>query len=290
MVNEKYDRVIVTGANGYIGSQVVKKLLDNSYDVIAVDLNNNFVDKRAEFYNSDIFNLDESLYKKWGLPKAVLHLAWQDGFNHNADSHILNLTNHFNFLKRLIDFGVTSVTVMGSVHEVGYYEGKVDENTPCNPLSYYGIAKNTLRQLIQLYSSDKNVSLKWLRGYYITGNDYNNHSIFTKILESAKNGKKEFPFTKGDNQFDFINIDDLAEQIFMCTVQDETDGIINVCSGKPVAIKDKVEMFIKENNLNIKLLVGKFPSRRYDSPIIYGDNTKINTIMKKTKKENNAKS
>ncbi len=289
MMNKTYEKVIVTGANGYIGSQVIKRLLDNGHKVIAVDFNNNNIDKRAEFYNDDIFNLNEELYKKWGLPKAVIHLAWQDGFNHNSESHMANLMNHFNFLRHLIDYGVLSVTVMGSVHEVGYHEGAVDENTPCRPLSYYAIAKNTLRELMQVYTSGKNVSLKWLRGYYITGNDYCNHSIFTKILEMTKNGQKEFPFTKGDNLFDFIDINDLAEQVFRCAVQDKIEGIINVCSGKPVAIKDKVEMFIKENSLNITLLPGKFPSRKYDSPIIYGDNTKVNLIMDNSKENNNGK-
>ena len=67
---------------------------------------------------------------------------------------------------------------MGTVHEIGYYEGDVNANTPCNPLSMYGIAKNALRQAMLMYCEDKNVSLKWLRAYYITGDDQNNKSIY----------------------------------------------------------------------------------------------------------------
>lgn len=45
-------------------------------------------------------------------------------------------------------------------------------------------------------------------------------------------------------------------------------------------MKDRVEDFIKEHNLNIKLNYGMFPSRKYDSPVIYGDNSKIEEILK----------
>ena len=44
-------------------------------------------------------------------------------------------------------------------------------------------------------------------------------------------------------------------------------------------MKEKVEEFIKENNLHIKLKYGAYPDRPYDSKIIYGDNTKITSIL-----------
>ena len=193
------------------------------------------------------------------------------------------MIKHFYFLKNMIDSGVKSITVMGTAHEIGYHEGRITENTPCNPLSYYGIAKNTLRQLLLTYSQDKEVSIKWLRAYYITGDDCNNHSVFTKILQVANEGKKIFPFTKGTNQFDFIDIKELAEQISLSSIQNEVDGIINVCSGEPTSLKDKVNAFVEEKGLNINFEYGKFPQRKYDSPVIYGDNTKILKILEKGK-------
>ena len=110
----------------------------------------------------------------------------------------------------MIDSGVKSLTVMGTAHEIGYHEGRITAETPCNPLSYYGIAKNTLRQLLFAYAKDKDVKINWLRAYYITGDDKNNHSVFTKLLEADEKGQEEFPFVKGTNQFDFIDIKDLA--------------------------------------------------------------------------------
>ena len=58
------------------------------------------------------------------------------------------------------------------------------------------------------------------------------------------------------------------------------DGIINCCSGKPVALADKVEEFIKEHNFKIKLNYGAFPDRPYDSPAVWGSREKIDIILK----------
>ena len=88
-----------------------------------------------------------------------------------------------------------------------------------------------------------------------------------------------FPFTTGTNKYDFISVTDLARQISEASVQNNVEGIINVCSGKPVALKVMVEKFIKDNSLNICPEYGAFPDRKYDSPAIWGDNSKIQKIL-----------
>lgn len=272
-------KILVTGANGYIGQHVVEEALDRGYEVVACDIRNTGIDERATFSNINIFSHEKDLYEKFGKPDVCIHMAWQDGFVHNAPSHIMNLSNHYEFLMNMVEAGCKNIAVMGTMHEIGYWEGKIDENTPCNPLSQYGVAKNALRQSMLLEAESKNFNLFWLRAYYILGDDARNHSIFTKIQEAVADGKKEFPFTTGKNKYDFVEVNELARMIVAASTQEKYTGIINVCSGKSVSLADRVEQYIKEKNLDIKLNYGAFPDRPYDSPEEYGDNTIISKIL-----------
>lgn len=273
-------KIVITGANGYVGANLVRICLNAGHKVLAVDINNDYIDKRADFLNINIFS-DDSVFERLGNPDAVIHLAWRNGFVHSDISHLDDLDAHYKFLTMLVDNGVKYVSALGTMHEIGYHEGVVNENTPCCPLSLYGISKNALRQAIMLYIKDKNVNFSWLRGYYIVGDDLRSNSIFGKLFRSAREGKKTFPLNSGKIKYDFINIEDFCKQIMYATLQGDINGIINVCSGSPMTLGDRVELFIKENNLDIDLQYGVFPDRPYDSPIIYGDDKIIKIIMNK---------
>ncbi len=272
-------KILVTGANGYLGAGVVKKLLDDGQQVVATDIVTDRCDERAERISCDIFSV-ENPYEFFGKPEAILHLAWRDGFIHNSESHIIDLPKHFKFLQALFNSDIEKVAVMGSMHEIGFYEGCIDENTPCNPQCLYGIAKNTLRQAVEYMASASNKQFQWLRGYYIVSDTAYGSSIFSKLYKAATvEGKKEFPFTMGTNKFDFVDYADFCNKTASAVEQSEINGIINICSGKPVSLADRVEQFIKDNQLGIKLLYGAFPDREYDSKAIWGDSTKIDYIL-----------
>lgn len=277
-------KIVVTGANGYIGSHLVTELLNNNHEVFAVDIKYNNIDKRAIIDNIDIFNTSENLYEKWNAPDVIIHFACKDVAIHNSSWHIESISRNFKFLKTLIDNGLKQVITVGSMHDVGYFEGAINENTIPNPQTFYGISKDTLRRLIEVYINDKQVAYQHLRFFYTYGDDEKSSgSIFSKILQMEKEGKKKFPFTDGKNKFDYIEIHKLAKQIRYVIEQKEITGIINCCSGKPIAIKDMVEKFIKFHKLKIKPDYGKFPARVYDSPCVYGDNTKILQIIERKK-------
>ncbi|MEI2283284.1 NAD(P)-dependent oxidoreductase [Paenibacillus polysaccharolyticus] len=271
--------VLVTGAGGYIGSFVVRELLDLGLNVKAIDRNVSSIDSRAQLIDYNIFDGKSGVFQDLGKPDVLIHLAWRDGFVHNSPAHLENLNAHFNFLKSMVDGGLKHLLVMGTMHEVGYHEGEIDEETPTNPYSMYGVSKNALRQSLEIYLRDKDTVFQWLRAFYIFGDDARSKSIFSKLIQANKEGKKSFPFNSGRNKYDFILVEKLAKQIALTSLQTEVRGIINCCSGEPVALGDVVEKFIQDNNLNIELNYGVYPDRPYDSPAIWGNNEKIKAIV-----------
>ena len=173
------------------------------------------------------------------------------------------------------------ISVMGSMHEIGFYEGCINERTPCNPITPYGISKNALRQLTEMLCKQNGKNFQWLRGFYIVGNTQCGASIFSKIAAAEAEGLREFPFTRGQNQFDFISYDVFCEQVAKTVTQSDVLGIINICSGFPERLADRVERFIADNGYMIKLKYGAFMERPYESKAIWGDAHKIDLIMKK---------
>ncbi|MFR8844212.1 MAG: hypothetical protein ACLVGL_03665 [Waltera sp.] len=66
--------------------------------------------------------------------------------------------------------------------------------------------------------------------------------------------------------------------------QSKINGIINICSGRPEKLSDRVERFIKENDYDIKLEYGAFPDRPYDSKAVWGNSQKIEQILEQSTK------
>lgn len=274
-------RVLVTGANGYIGRHAVTALLQRGVSVAAVDLRTDCIPTGADTYQTNIFDESIDLCHLTGYPDAVLHLAWQDGFIHQSLAHLDNLPHHFRFCQRMVKSGIKTLAVMGTVHEIGYHVGEVDENTPCYPQTLYGIAKNALRQALFASLNDK-VNLMWLRAFYVYGDDAASHSVFTKLSESAERGEKFFPINSGKGKCDFLPVSVLTEQLAACVLQSKVSGIIHCCSGKPTPLAEKLEAYIAEHGFDIRLQYNVFPERSYDSPALWGNTDKIKQIMRGT--------
>lgn len=273
-------KILVTGANGYLGQGIVKRLLDNGHEVIAASRSMMYVDKRAVQVAGNIFDFDDP-YNAYGHPDIMLHLAWRNGFVHNDRSHLEDLPKHYAFIEKMVNSGLPHLAVMGSMHEIGFYEGCIKADTPANPQSLYGIAKNSLREAVQVLVEKSKLPLQWIRGYYIVGNTEHGCSIFSKITQAEQKGQKTFPFTSGLNQWDFLDYDEFCKQVAMVVEQQEYTGVINVCHGRPEKLSERVERFIAENHYKIKLAYGTFPDRPYDSKAVWGDDTVIRKITEK---------
>lgn len=112
-------KILVTGANGYLGKGVVKQLIEDGYEVIATDFKDDHIDNRAHVVTGNIFEMSD-LFDVLQKPDVLLHMAWRDGFVHNSINHINDLPNHALFIKQTLDGGIKRIAVLGSMHENGF--------------------------------------------------------------------------------------------------------------------------------------------------------------------------
>lgn len=262
-------KIAVTGANGFLGVGVVRELVGRGHDVVAVDRAVDRVPDSAVRIQASLFDMTDP-YVEMGAPDIVVHLAWRDGFKHGSPAHMEDLPLHIELVRKLSNSPLNRLAIMGSMHEIGYFEGGIRASTPCNPQNMYGIAKNALRQSAALICDETAVELQWLRGYYIVDNNPYGASIFSKICKASADGKKSFPFTTGQCQYDFLDYSDFCSLVADVVTGSEGGGIYNISSGHPEKLADRVERFIKENHLDIELDYGAFPDRPYDSPAVWG--------------------
>lgn len=274
--------VIITGAAGYVGRHVVTAVADLGFEPIAVVRPGSaaVIDPRARVFEADILTEGADVLRAVGVRDvtAVIHLAWQDGFVHNAPSHMAQLSRHYAFLTGLADAGVARIAALGTMHEIGYWEGPVTADTPTNPLTLYGVAKDALRRSTTIAIGERSEYV-WLRAYYILGDDRRNRSIFAKLLEAADRGETVFPFTTGKTLYDFIDVVELGRQIAVAAVSPGVTGVLNVASGAPESLASRVERFIADNGLGLSLDYGAFPDRPYDSPGTWADAAAISALM-----------
>lgn len=278
-MTESPSRVVVTGAGGYLGPHVVSALADRGHEVVAVVRpgSSASIDSRAVRFEADIL-ADGFDVSAWGDAPALVHLAWKDGFVHNSPAHMEQLSAHYRLLRAAAGAGTRRIVALGTMHEVGYWEGAIDADTPTSPLSQYGIAKEALRRSLAL-ALPAEASFAWARAYYIYGDDRRSNSIFRKLLEAVDAGKKTFPFTSGRNRYDFIRVEELGRQLAALVDATDVTGTLNCATGEPVSLAEQVETFIAENDLPISLEYGAFPDRPYDSPGVWGDARVIREVM-----------
>jgi dTDP-6-deoxy-L-talose 4-dehydrogenase (NAD+) len=277
-------KILVTGATGFVGNHVVNELLKYNHHIIAtaksdpVLESNNWFGK-VEFIKCDL-NSKIDFFKYFHKPDAVIHLAWEGLPNYKEAFHIeKNLPNNFYFLNDLIKSGLNNLTVTGTCLEYGLLNGCLDESMPVNPHIPYSIAKDTLRKYLEQLESQFSFKLKWLRLFYTYGVGQNENSIFSQLERAIKNNDKVFNMSAGEQLRDYLPVEKVGEIIVKTSLQDETTGIINCCSGNPVSIRKMVEDYLVENNSSISLNLGYYPYNDYEPLAFWGSTKKLNKIL-----------
>ena len=269
----KSKKVIVSGATGFIGQHLIPILLKDGYEVLAISRNQ----KRAEFlpwfkdvkFISYDFHSDQQITKVEGF-RGLIHLAWQDLPNYDSSIHVKkNLPCSYRFIDSLIDKGVNQVLIAGTCFEYGLKSGAISSSSTTEPTTQYAIAKDTLRKKLTLLSFKKDFNLQWARIFYMFGKGQNSNSIISQLDFAIKNNQKVFNMSGGEQLRDYLPVEKASEKLSNL-YKSGNKGIFNICSGKPISIRNLVESYIEKKNSNIIPKYGYYPYSVYEPMQFWG--------------------
>jgi nucleoside-diphosphate-sugar epimerase len=266
-------KVLVTGGCGFIGSNLVKLLLKNNYDVFIIDdlssgTKDNIIDFNVSLINDNLININT--IKNLPSFDAVFHLAASVGRQKSIDFPIedstRNLIATIELLKFIQKHRIPKIIYSSSAAIYGELKAEIiNENHTLNPDSPYGVSKLAAEKMIFAFSGIYNFEVVALRYFNIFGINqrfdlYGN--VIPIFVHFINQNKPITIYGDGNQTRDFVNVKDVALANLKAFETKGFTGYFNLGSGTSITINELI---------NLLEIIYKKPIQRNYMPIRKGD-------------------
>jgi UDP-glucose 4-epimerase len=244
-------RVGVTGGAGYIGSLLVKRLVEGGHEVVSVDnlmkgdyrhLRAHGPDGEAELLEGDIRDLP-FLMEAFQNCDSIAHLASLPGLvncrEKPEDATSINVYGTYNVLEaaRRLDIGkvvfCSSAAVYGTPREL-----PVMEDHPLRPLNLYGVTKLTGEKLMEVYHDNQDIETVTLRFGNVFGVGlYTNYdTVIPKFVRMGLESQDLTVYGDGTSSRDFVHVEDITQALTLALCSGGIGGIVFNVGGETMLI------------------------------------------------------
>lgn len=266
----KKSTAVVTGATGFIGSYVAKKLIDHGWRVVAIVREEAVNSKRLPRHkNMKVITGDLNDPMAWTnplqkfQPKIFYHLAWTGVGNTDRNSYeqIKNISSSLATLKIAKEIGCTRWVSTGSQAEYGPVANIISETTMTQPTTAYGHSKLAVHSLSKLFGEQMGIEVTWLRIFSTYGPGDNSGWMLTDLIRALLKGESPM-MTEGKQLWDYLYVEDAAEAIVLSGEHDKAVGTFNLGSGRVKTIREYAEIVKTTIDPHLKIQFGALPYRQ----------------------------
>lgn len=255
-------RVVVTGGAGFIGSHLVRRLLElGAASVVVVDslrygdpANLGAASDRVELVKHTLGNDDpDALNEPLSGATLLFHLA-AEKHNQSKDSparvYRANITGTHDLYERAVRAGVKKIVFSSSLYAYGRMQGApfVEEELP-RPRTVYGITKLAGEHVLGHFADAHGVETMVLRYLFIYGPKQfagmGYKSVIVKSFERMLAGQRPTVFGDGQQTLDYVYVDDCVEATVRAMTQDVSDEVVNVASGRAVSVDHLMDTMLE---------------------------------------------
>lgn len=281
-------KILVTGGAGFIGSNIVDKLISLGYKTVVVDNlstgNKENINSNTKFYQLDITSPNmEDIFEQEEITHVIHHAAQID-VQHSIQDPLFDIKNNImgtvNLLENCKDYGVKKIVYASSAAVYGEPDYlPVDEEHPIKAMSPYGISKHTPEHYIkmykQLYGLDYTI-LRYANVYGPRQDPKGEGGVISIFVDKMLSGEEPIIFGDGEQTRDFVYVGDIVEANIKALTKGDGE-IINISCNTQDSVNDLYKTINGIMKTNLQAIYKE--ERKGDIRDSYLDNNKAKKVL-----------